>query len=80
MKASISFSRSLALAVALLCGVVEGHEHGPGHHHAGEADVPLHEQPFVQDSAEELERKWSFEVSWFVHLQYLSEDRVIMSA
>ena len=63
MKASISFSTSLVLAVVLVCGVVEGHEHGPGHHHAGEAEVPLHEQPFVQDSAEELERKWGFEVS-----------------
>jgi hypothetical protein len=79
MKASISFSTSLILAVAFVCGVVEGHEHGPGHHHAGEAEVPLHEQPFVQDSAEELERKWSFEVSYVLLLQYSSENRVTMS-
>ena len=26
-------------------------------------EVPLHERPFVKDSLEELERKWSFEVS-----------------
>ena len=32
-----------------------------GHEEHGE--VPLHERPFVQDSPEELERKWSFEVS-----------------
>jgi hypothetical protein len=78
MKGSI-VSSSLVLAVVLVCRVVEGHEHGPGHHHAEEAEVPLHEQPFVQDSAEELERKWSFEVSLVVLLQYLSENRVIMA-
>jgi hypothetical protein len=44
------------------CGVVAGHQHG---HHGG-ADggkhVPLHEREYIQDSVEELERKWSFEV------------------
>lgn len=41
-----------------VCGVV-AHQH---QHGGEEAQVPLHEQEFVQDSAEELERKWSFEV------------------
>jgi hypothetical protein len=44
------------------CGVVAGHQRG---HHGG-ADggkhVPLHEREYIQDSVEELERKWSFEV------------------
>lgn len=45
--------------LAGICGVVVGHEtfHGEG------KQIPLHEQDFVQDSPEELERKWSFEVS-----------------
>ena len=48
------------LGLGAVCGVVvEAHQH---QHHGDEAHVPLHEQEFVQDSAEELERKWSFEV------------------
>ena len=46
--------------VAFICGVV-----GHSRHDHGERDgrqVPLHEQEFVQDSSEILERKWSFEV------------------
>jgi agmatinase len=42
------------------CRVVVGHQHGSGN---GEKQVPLHEQEYVQDPVEELERKWSFEVS-----------------
>jgi hypothetical protein len=49
-----------ALLGLAVCGViVEGHQH---QHHGDEAQAPLHEQEYVQDSAEELERKWSFEV------------------
>lgn len=51
----VSFSTLLLMAG--ICGVVVGH----GIHE--EKQVPLHEQEFVQDSEEELERKWSFEVS-----------------
>lgn len=32
-------------------------------HHDVEKEVPLHEREYSQDSPEELERKWSFEVS-----------------
>ncbi len=38
---------------------VHGHEHG---HHHDEKEIPLHEQEYIQDSPEELERKWAFEV------------------
>lgn len=41
------------------CGVVAGHQK----HGHGRKQIPLHEQEYVQDSVEELERKWSFEVS-----------------
>lgn len=43
------------------CGVVSGHQ---DHHEEGEGEnqVPLHEREYIQDSPEELERKWSFEV------------------
>lgn len=47
-----------ALAV---CEFVAGHNHG--HEHGHEKEVPLHEREWIQDSKEELERKWSFEVS-----------------
>jgi hypothetical protein len=69
MKTSIPRLTSLVLATALVCGAVEGHEHGPGHHHGGDAEIPLHEQAFIKDSMEKLERKWSFEVSLLVRLQ-----------
>jgi agmatinase len=49
---------STLLLAAGICGFVVGHSH-----HDGEKQVPLHEQEFVQDSEEELERKWNFEVS-----------------
>ncbi|TVY90785.1 Guanidinobutyrase, partial [Lachnellula willkommii] len=52
LKAALGLGLGLGWAV---CGVV-------AHQHGDEAQVPLHEQEFVQDSAEELERKWSFEV------------------
>lgn len=29
-------------------------------------EVPLHEQPFVQDGEEELARKWGFEVRFLL--------------
>jgi len=45
------------LGLVLGCGVVLGHGHGEGE---------LHEQVYVQDSREELERKWSFEVSCYI--------------
>jgi hypothetical protein len=45
------------LLLAALCGVVVGHG-------GGETQIPLHEREFVQGSEEELERKWSFEVSF----------------
>jgi hypothetical protein len=53
---------STLLLAAGICGVV-GHS---GHGEEGESQVPLHEQEFVQDSFEELERKWSFEVCLYV--------------
>ena len=42
---------------------VLGHEHGHVHE---EEEVPLHERVWSQESVEELERKWSFEVCSFV--------------
>ena len=60
----MKFERFL-VATAGLCrvlGGVHGHEHGHQHE---EKQIPLHEQEYIQDSAEELERKWSFEVSCF---------------
>jgi hypothetical protein len=41
------------------CGVVAGHQN----HRHREKQIPLHEQEYIQDPVEELERKWSFEVS-----------------
>ena len=54
---------SFTALVLLMAGYgVAGHQHG----HHGSADggkhVPLHEREYIQDSVEELERKWSFEV------------------
>lgn len=51
--------RFTALAIAGLCGVALAHDH---HQHITEPEVPLHEREFVQDSEEELARKWGFEV------------------
>jgi agmatinase len=56
----IVFGTCLGLLVG--CGVVVGQHYGGGNRN-GETQVPLHEQEFVQDPAEELERKWGFEVS-----------------
>jgi len=60
MKLLHSHVLKAALGLGAVCGVV-AHQH---QHPGDEAQVPLHEQEFVQDSAEELERKWSFEVSF----------------
>ena len=57
---------SALLLTAGICGLAAGYSH-----HGGEGEalqLPLHERPFVQDSEEELERKWSFEVSLSVSL------------
>jgi hypothetical protein len=54
------YSAALLLGFLIVgCGVVAGHQ---DHLHR-EKQIPLHEQEYVQDTAEELERKWSFEVS-----------------
>jgi hypothetical protein len=56
------FCSSAALGLGALIvgrGVVTGHQN---HGHGGK-QIPLHEQEYVQDPVEELERKWSFEVS-----------------
>lgn len=60
VKIKMKFEKFL-LATAGICGVVGVHGHESGHHH-DEKEIPLHEQEYIQDSAEELERKWSFEV------------------
>ena len=53
-------SAELVLGALIVgCGVVTGHQ---SHGHGGK-QIPLHEQEYVQDPVEELERKWSFEVS-----------------
>jgi hypothetical protein len=53
-------SAELVLGALIVgCGVVAGHQN---HAHGGK-QIPLHEQEYVQDPVEELERKWSFEVS-----------------
>lgn len=52
-----------ARALAGLCGVISlASAHDYLHKHVEHSEIPLHEQDFVQDSTEELERKWSFEV------------------
>jgi hypothetical protein len=52
----------LSVLVLTICGSgVAGNAHEHGHHH--EEQIPLHEREYVQDSPEELERKWTFEVS-----------------
>ena len=57
----------VGLFVALLLGygveVAGGHEHYHEHGGGRGEQIPLHEREYVQDSPEELERKWSFEVS-----------------
>ncbi|KAL3424988.1 Guanidinobutyrase [Phlyctema vagabunda] len=57
---------------AALCGVVVGH----GQSEQDDIQLPLHQQPFEQDSEEELERKWGFEwgfsgVNTFAHLKHV---------
>lgn len=52
----------LSLINLVLYGVAG---HGHGHHGEeieGGKEIPLHEREWVRDSAEELERKWGFEV------------------
>lgn len=51
--------RASLLLSLVVCGVVTGHSH-ESH---GEKEVPLHEREWIKDGAEELERKWGFEVS-----------------
>jgi hypothetical protein len=52
-------SATLGLGALIVgCGFVTGHQ---DHGHGGK-QIPLHEQEYVQDPVEELERKWSFEV------------------
>ena len=53
MKASTAL-----LLAAGVCEVVGQSHHGSG----DEKQVPLREQEFVQDSGEELKRRWSFEI------------------
>jgi len=69
----MKFAPSLLFAAGLGLGLVSGHE--PHHHGSEEKDIPLHEREFVKDSAEELERKWGFEVSLF--LSYLSSGLIV---
>jgi hypothetical protein len=60
-----SFScKGFVLGLLVGCGVVVGHQHQEG------KQVPLHEQEYVQDPVEELERKWSFEVSYDIFLLF----------
>jgi hypothetical protein len=40
-----------------VCGAVAAH--------TADEEVPVHNQEFVQDDAQELERKWGFEVCGF---------------
>lgn len=47
----------------LMGGLISGVTAHSHHNHDGEKEVPLHEREYSQDSPEELERKWSFEVS-----------------
>jgi hypothetical protein len=56
-----SYSSAALVLGALIvgCGCVAGHQN---HGHGGK-EIPLHEREYVQDPVEELERKWSFEVS-----------------
>ncbi|CZR66872.1 related to agmatinase [Phialocephala subalpina] len=63
------------LATAGICGVVGVHGHEHGHHHH-EKEIPLHEQEYIQDNPDELERKWGFEwgyagVNSFAHLEHV---------
>ncbi|KAE8454137.1 hypothetical protein EG329_005061 [Mollisiaceae sp. DMI_Dod_QoI] len=63
------------LVAAGFGGVVGVHGHEHGHHH-DEKEIPLHEQEYIQDSPEELERKWAFEwgysgVNSFAHLEHV---------
>jgi hypothetical protein len=53
-------------AILLLGGVISGvtsHSHSHSDNHEAENKKPPHEQVHAQDSLEELERKWGFEVS-----------------
>jgi hypothetical protein len=54
--------KSALLLASAICGIAAHSHHGET---GGANQTPLHEQEFVQDGPEELERKWSFEVSWF---------------
>lgn len=54
---------SSSICSALIGGVISGVTAHSHHAEDGEKEVPLHEREYSQDSPEELERKWSFEVS-----------------
>lgn len=60
------FAPTLLFAAGLGLGLVRGHDHSHGGKDGEEKEIPLHERDFVKDSAEELERKWGFEVSLFL--------------
>ena len=60
------FVPALLFAAGLGLGLVRGHDHSHGGKHGEEKEIPLHEREFVKDSAEELERKWGFEVGSFL--------------
>lgn len=49
------------LVLSISGGRVAAYSHN-SHEHETEEHVPLHEQPFIQDSPEELEWKWALEV------------------
>jgi hypothetical protein len=59
-----------AVTAALVISRAVGHERQHGHGHGHAEETPLHEREWVKDSKEELERKWSFEVS---HLELRRE-------
>jgi hypothetical protein len=51
-------------SIFFLSGVLSGvTSHSHSDHHNPTDQIPLHEQAYTQDSNEELERKWGFEVS-----------------
>jgi hypothetical protein len=60
--------------VAALIGAAKVAGHAGHHGHGEDRQVPLHERKWEQDSEEELQRKWSFEVSNFV-LSFLPRER-----
>lgn len=71
----------LHLLLWLGCGVV-GHERDVGEKGEG-GQIPVYEKEYIQDTVEELERKWSFEVCFlpvilFLHLNPYSASLMIL--